>query len=344
MNLITDIKISELEKMLLNSEFTEEGWIFNNAKPKDVKRFYMFYRNAVLDGTIPYSAVTGININGLGKKYLFDVTNYSKIKESLNSIFRGLEMLVFPPVKKPVSLKSEKLSGIITGKVLVFSGKDIEFRPLTNPYICTSAAPVTINLRISASTGIKRTHEITYDKKINELFVPVRPNFGLYRFIVVTGCSESAVYHRIINDIDLDGLKKIIINHLLGKNEEYQAKEQIKAIKVSDIFNALYSRASMYGKAIKAINEIYYEELKNNAEYIDIKDEYFFENQKAEKLGRILSGESEISIRKINKEFEIFRGLFIRDTKEETAQYLSGIKRVSVKSASAIAEIICEYV
>lgn len=339
-----EIEKNELEKILLNSDVTENGWFFKNTDLDTVREIYNFYRTAVLDGLIPFSAVTGISVNNISVKSVFDMTNYRGIKESLISISQNFGQLLFPPAENDIKLKSQKISGKITGRNLIFSDGSNEYKPLTDSYICTASVPVKFNLRLSTGTGIRRTHEFSSDKKANKKYVPVRPNFSLYRFIVVTGYSETAVYHRIINDIDLNALKSVIINFLLDKEVQPQPEVVNACVKVSDIFDSLYSRASVYGKAIKAVSEIYYSELKNDKEYTDINDQFFFENQKAEKLGRRLSDESEISIKKTSKEYEMFKDLFVRDSIDETAGYLSGIKRVSSKSAEILAGIIHEYV
>ncbi|MBR1444190.1 MAG: hypothetical protein IJ583_11755 [Firmicutes bacterium] len=309
-----------------------------------MKKIYLFYRAAVLDGLIPFSAVTGINIKDMSIKSVFDVTNYAGINESLVSMSKGFSELLFSPINDKIKLNSNKVSGIITGYKMVFSDGENEYRSITDPYICTSSIPIKFNVILTSGTGIKRTHELTGNKDINEKYIPVRPDFGLYRYIVVSGYSETAIYHRIIKDIDLDALREIIINFLLDNKKVEAVEEKQIAIRVNDIFEALYKKASLYGKAIKALNEIYYLELKKDEEYTNINDEYFFESQKAEQIGRELSENSEISIKKINREYQIFKDLFVRDNVSETAQYLSGIKRVSYTSAEKIADIIHEYV
>ncbi|MBR1737868.1 MAG: hypothetical protein IJ736_12795, partial [Firmicutes bacterium] len=124
---ILDIEKEKLEKYLIDSYFTEEGWFFENIENNDMKKIYLFYRAAVLDGIIPFSAVTGINIKNMSIKSVFDVTNYAGIKESLVSMSKGFSELLFAPSSDKIKLNSNIMSGVITGAKLVFSDGENEY-------------------------------------------------------------------------------------------------------------------------------------------------------------------------------------------------------------------------
>lgn len=338
-----DLEKHILETILLNSEFTEKGWFFKNTSIHNIEKIYHIYRMALLDGLIPLCAVAGINLKQFENKSVFDVTNYKGIKESLFSLLTNFENLFFKSKKDEFKLKTNLNTGYNYALDLKYYDKqNKEIKPLTNPFICYSDFPTEINLRIIKSTEISRAYKNAENVIMNKKYLPLRTNCAIYRFVNVIGYNENVIYHKIISSIDLEMLKHILIEAFLGNNDTNDINKNI--VNVRDIISHLYNNASLYGKSIKAIQEIYYTELKNSKSFTKINDEYFYLSLQAEKADEKLSANNDIVLKKTEKEFEIFKNLFICNNEEETANRLLQIKRVSDNAAIIIARIIHEYI
>lgn len=336
-----EVSDAELEEILINSKFENSKWSFDKVSNDFVSKFHRIYRTIVLDGLLPLGAISGISIGTFKNSSVFDLTNYVGIKESLVEVMNNFSLLLFPPQNEDIKIKCliNSRGDVLSNSLTFIDNAQKIYFPITNCYLFNVSKSVELDLRLSTGTGLNRISTKAKDKNFNRKFLPIRVSYGLYKFINVVGYDKSNIYHSINNKLDCNILKSILINFILGEENQTEISHNI-----SEIFNVLYSRISRYGKAINAIKELFYYELNSDTSYKEIRDNYFLEEQKSLEYGRNLSKDNIISIKKNNKEFDIFKDLFIRQNINETANHLAGIPKISNISAVKIAEILHEFV
>lgn len=344
MSLLLDrlnISKSELEQFLINSELTHNKWVFH--KNIDISKFFPIYRQIILDGFLPTACVSGVSINEfVYMRSVFNFASYNGITESILIIIKNLQSLIYPTTFKNNIILNNKLDcGDITSDDFSIVNEEKKYKPLTNNiYICHAIKPIRIKIRLTVNTG--KNYMNVYNN--NKEFIPIGTNHSLCNWINLSGFDDCTIYHKINNNINLDILKSMLINFMLDiESTEKIEKEETKLIEMQKIFEILYNKASKYGKAINSIKSVYYSELKRNEEYIKIKDEFFYESLKTEKLNRKLSLENEVYLNKLKFESQYFVSLFMRENEEKTAEYISGLSGVSFVSAKKISKLLHEY-